>query len=50
MYYISCQELRNIFGVRDINLKGDTSKGSLEIEYYSQADFDRIYEVLLGKK
>lgn len=44
------QELRNIFGVRDINLKGDTSKGSLEIKYYSQADFDRIYEVLLGKK
>lgn len=44
------QELRNIFGVRDVNLKGDTSKGTLEIKYGSAADFDRIYEVLLGKK
>ena len=44
------QELRNIFGVRDINLKGDTSKGTLEIKYGSSADFDRIYQVLLGKK
>jgi len=44
------QDLRNLFGVRYINLKGNTEKGTLEIGYASKADFDRIYEVLLGKK
>lgn len=44
------QELRNLFGVKDVNFKGDTSKGSLEIKFSSKADFDRIYEVLLGQK
>lgn len=44
------QELRNLFGVKDINLKGDVNKGTLEIGFASKNDFDRIYEVLLGKK
>ena len=44
------QELRNLFGVKDVSFKGDTSKGSIEIKFGSKADFDRIYEVLLGDK
>ncbi|MCR4734128.1 MAG: ParB/RepB/Spo0J family partition protein [Treponema sp.] len=44
------QELRNLFGVKDINFKGDVNKGSLEIGFSSKNDFDRIYEVLLGQK
>ena len=44
------QELRNLFGVKDVNFKGDTTKGSLEIKFSSKADFDRIYNVLLGDK
>ncbi len=44
------QELRNLFGVKDINLKGDVNKGTLEIGFSSKNDFDRIYEVLLGAK
>lgn len=44
------QELRNIFGTRDVNLKGDINKGSIVIGFDSRKDFDRIYEVLLGKK
>ena len=44
------QELRNLFGVKDVDFKGDTSKGSIEIKFSSKADFDRIYEVLLGQK
>lgn len=43
------QELRNIFGVRDINFKGDTTKGSIEIKFSSKNDFNRIYEILLKK-
>lgn len=43
------QELRNIFGVRDINFKGDTTKGSIEIKFTSKNDFNRIYEILLKK-
>lgn len=30
--------------------KGDGSSGKIEIEYYSQIDLDRIYQVLLDKK
>ena len=44
------QDLRNLFGVKDVNFKGDTTKGSIEIKFNSKTDFDRIYEVLLGDK
>ncbi len=44
------QELRNLFGVKDVNFKGDTSKGSIEIKFTTKKDFDRIYEVLIGDK
>ena len=44
------QELRNLFGVKDVDFKGDTSKGSIEIKFSSKGDFDRIYQVLLGDK
>ncbi len=44
------QELRNIFGTRDVTLKGDINKGSLVIGYDNKKDFDRIYEVLMSKK
>ena len=44
------QELRNIFGTRDVSLKGDINKGSIIIGFDNKKDFDRIYEVLLGKK
>ena len=44
------QELRNLFGVKDVTFKGDTSKGSIEIKFTSKKDFDRIYEVLIGDK
>ncbi len=44
------QELRNLFGVKDVNFKGDTSKGSIEIKFTTKKDFDRIYEVLVGDK
>ena len=44
------QELRNLFGVKDVDFKGDTSKGSIEIKFSSKGDFDRIYQVLLGYK
>ena len=44
------QELRNIFGTRDVNLKGDINKGSIVIGFDNRKDFDRIYEVLMAKK
>ena len=44
------QELRNLFGVRVVNFKGNTDKGSIEIAFSSKTDFDRIYDVLLGNK
>jgi len=44
------QELRNIFGTRDVTLKGDINKGSLIIGFDNKKDFDRIYEVLMNKK
>lgn len=43
------QELRNLFGVKDINFKGDMNKGSIEIGFSSKDDFDRIYNVLINK-
>ena len=44
------QELRNIFGTRDVSLKGDINKGSIVIGFDNNKDFERIYEVLLGRK
>ena len=44
------QELRNIFGTRDVSLKGDINKGSIKIGFDNRKDFDRIYEVLMSKK
>ena len=44
------QELRNIFGTRDVSLKGDINKGSIIIGCDNKKDFDRIYEVLMSKK
>lgn len=44
------QELKNLFGVRDVNFTGTIDKGSIEIGFSSKNDFDRIYEVLLGNK
>ena len=44
------QELRNIFGTRDVTLKGDINKGSIVIGFDNKKDFDRIYEVLMSKK
>ncbi|SEP96427.1 chromosome segregation DNA-binding protein [Treponema bryantii] len=44
------QELRNIFGTRDVSLKGDINKGFIIIGFDNKKDFDRIYEVLMSKK
>ena len=44
------QELRNIFGTRNVSLKGDINKGQIVIGFGNKKDFDRIYEVLIGKK
>lgn len=44
------QELRNIFGTRSVNLKGDINKGSIVIGFDNRKDFDRIYDVLMSKK
>ncbi|MCQ2590113.1 MAG: ParB/RepB/Spo0J family partition protein [Treponema sp.] len=41
------QELRNIFGIRDVNFKGTTDKGRIELGFSSKADFDRIYNLLI---
>jgi len=44
------QELKNLFGVREVDFKGTIDKGSIEIGFSSKNDFDRIYQVLLGEK
>ena len=44
------QELRNIFGVKGINFKGSMDKGSIQIDFASRKDFDRIYNVLLNSE
>ena len=44
------QEIKNIFGIKNVNLKGTMEKGTLEIEYTSREDLDRIYNILLSKK
>lgn len=41
------QELRNIFGIREVNFKGTTDKGKIELGFSSKADFDRIYNLLI---
>ena len=41
------QELRNIFGIRDVSFKGNTDKGKIELGFSSKADFDRIYNILI---
>lgn len=43
------QQLRNIFGVKGVTLKGSMEKGSLVIDYTSRDDFDRICSLLLNK-
>lgn len=43
------QDLRNLFGTRDVCLKGDVNKGSIIIGFDSNKDFERIYEILLKK-
>ena len=43
------QELKNLFGVRDVNFKGTTDKGTIEIGFSSKTDFDRIYDLLLNR-
>lgn len=40
------QQLRNIFGVKGVSMKGTMDKGSIVIEYNSRNDFDRICDVL----
>lgn len=40
------QNLKNVFGVRDINFKGTTDKGTIEIGFTSKKDFDRICKIL----
>ena len=44
------QELRNIFGVKGINFKGSMDKGSIQIDFASRKDFDRIYNVLVNSE
>lgn len=41
------QELKNIFGIKDVNFKGTTDKGRIELGFSSKADFDRIYNILI---
>lgn len=40
------QNLKNVFGVKDVNFKGTTEKGSIEIGFTSKKDFDRICKIL----
>ena len=44
------QELKNIFGTKSINLKGDINKCSIVIGFDTRKDFDRIYDVLMSKR
>lgn len=44
------QEIKNLFGVKEVNFKGTIDKGSLEIKFASKSDFERIYEILVPKK
>ena len=42
------QQIKNAFGIKNVNLKGNMEKGILEIEYTSRDDLDRIYNAILG--
>ena len=44
------QEVKNLFGVKEVNFKGTMEKGSLQINFSSKKDFNRIYDILLSKK
>ena len=44
------QEVKNLFGVKEVNFKGTMEKGSLQINFSSKNDFNRIYDILLSKK
>lgn len=44
------QEIKNLFGVKEVNFKGTIDKGSLEIKFASKSDFERIYDILVQKK
>ena len=44
------QDLRNIFGTRDVTLKGDVNNGTITIGFSSKRDFDRIYEILMDTR
>lgn len=44
------QDLKNLFGTKSVNLKGDINKGSIVIGFDSKKDFDRIYDVLMSKR
>ena len=44
------QEVKNLFGVKEVNFKGTMEKGSLQIHFSSKKDFNRIYDILLSKK
>ena len=37
--------MKNIFGTKVVINKKDAKKGSIEIEYYSQEELDRIIEL-----
>ena len=44
------QEVKNLFGVKEVNFKGTMEKGSIQINFSSKKDFNRIYDILLNKK
>ena len=44
------QEVKNLFGIKEVAFKGSMDKGSLQISFSSRKDFDRIYEILMAKK
>ena len=44
------QEVKNLFGVKEVNFKGTMEKGSLQINFSSKKDFNRIYDILLSNK
>ena len=44
------QEVKNLFGVKEVNFKGTMEKGSLQNNFSSKKDFNSIYDILLSKK
>jgi ParB family chromosome partitioning protein len=43
------QEMQRILGTRVRILEKPRKGGKIEIEYYSQEDLDRIYDVIVGE-